>query len=152
MDETIFQALRGDHEVQRGIVDRLAKTQGDSLERRRLYAELKTELSAYAAAEERCFYVPLFGHDLTLGKARHSVAEHHELDELVEALDVLDFGSSGWLNQAHSLFERIEHHLREEEREVFQRAGKALGEAEVQQLGEAYQREMRQQRHKRHAA
>lgn len=152
MDQTIFEVLRGDHEVQRGIVERLAKTQGDSPERRRLYAELKAELSAHAAAEERCFYVPLFAHDLTLSKARHSVAEHHELDELIEALDALSFGSSGWLNQAHSLFERIEHHLREEEREVFQLAGKALADADKLRLAKAYQREMREQREKRDAA
>jgi hemerythrin-like domain-containing protein len=96
--------------------------------------------------------VPLFAHDLTLGKARHSVAEHHELDELIEALDALSFGSSGWLNQAHSLFERIEHHLREEEREVFQLAGKALADADKLRLAKAYQREMREQREKRDAA
>ena len=55
----IFEALRTSHETQRTLADHLIKTQGDSKERDTLFKELKRELAAHAAAEERFFYVPL---------------------------------------------------------------------------------------------
>ena len=40
----IFEALRADHDKQRELAAALIKTQGDSEERDKLFAELKTEL------------------------------------------------------------------------------------------------------------
>lgn len=145
MSSNIFEALRQDHEVQRTLIRQLAETQGDSPDRRRLFEQLRHALQAHAAAEERCFYVPLIDSDLTQDKARHSVAEHNEIDELLAELEDMDMSSSGWLNRARHLFERVEHHLAEEEQEVFQLAGKALDESSKRSLAREYQREMEQQ-------
>lgn len=143
---TIFEALREDHELQRALIRQLTRTEGDSVTRRRLFDTLKLELSAHAAAEERHFYVPLFESDMTQDQARHGVAEHHELDELVEELDGMDMASSGWLKRARHLFERVEHHLAEEEREFFPLAGKVLAERSKTTLAKDYRRETEQQR------
>ncbi len=148
----IFEALREDHEVQRELMSLLEETSGDSAARQRNFAELVRELAAHAAAEERCLYVPMINADLTQEKARHSVAEHHELDELVEELQGIGMDSSAWLTKARHLFERVEHHLREEEREVFQLAGKVLSEREKTSRAADYQREMKEQRETRLAA
>lgn len=138
MAGTIFEELRADHEKQRTLVDILVKTAGDSEGRRELFAKLRKELEDHAAAEERHFYVPLMEADLTQEKARHSVAEHHELDELLEKLEETDYSSSGWLPTAKKLAERLVHHLDEEEHEVFQMAGKVLDDAEQKELGAEY--------------
>ena len=61
----IFEALRISHVNQRAQADNLIQTQGDSAERVSLFSELKRELAAHAAAEERFFYVPLIAHDMT---------------------------------------------------------------------------------------
>lgn len=145
---TIFDVLRDDHDRQRDLLDRLLDTQGDSDDRRKLFGELKTELEAHAGAEERFFYVPLMEHDLTQDKARHSVAEHKELDDFVEQLDEYDMSAPQWLVTAKELAHRLTHHLDEEEREVFQMAGKALKETEKDELAASYQGDM----HRRRAA
>lgn len=142
----IFDALRSDHERQRDLVDRLLATEGDTPERRDLFGRLRAELEAHAGAEERFFYVPLMEHDLTQEKARHSVAEHKELDDFVEQLEAYDMGGSQWLQTAKELAHRLEHHLEEEEREVFQMAGKALSEPEKQQLAADYADDMDRRR------
>lgn len=142
----IFSALRRDHDLQRELICQLMLTEGDTPLRRQLYARLKQELAAHAAAEERCFYAELMQHDLTLGTSRHGVAEHHELDGLLDELDRTDMGSSGWLNRARHLFERIEHHLAEEERSVFQLAGKVMAERQKQDLAADYADAMHRQR------
>ncbi|WP_230969820.1 hemerythrin domain-containing protein [Nitrogeniibacter aestuarii] len=138
----IFEALREDHDTQRELADALIQTHGDSDKRDALFTRLKNELSAHADAEERHFYVPLMQHDLTQEKSRHSVAEHHELDELVEMLETTDASSPAWLVTAKKLHHKVFHHLAEEEHEVFQLAGKALSETQKESLAGAYRQEM----------
>lgn len=142
----IFEALRADHERQRSLAARLVETHGDSPERRDLFDRLKTELEAHAGAEERSFYVPLMEHDLTQDKARHSVAEHKELDDYVEQLESYDMSGPQWIQTAKQLAHRLEHHLDEEEREVFQMAGKVLTQREKDDLAVEYADDMDRRR------
>lgn len=135
---TIFEALRHDHEIQRALIAQLVDTVGASDERTTVFAQLKTELSAHADNEERYFYVPLMLEDLTQEKARHSVAEHKELDDFVEKLDEYKFEASQWLMTARDLEKRLIHHLDEEEHEVFQLAGKALADNKKTELAREY--------------
>lgn len=143
---TIFEALREDHGIQRELLENLLQTSGDSQERDRLYRQLRAELQYHAAAEERALYVPMMAIDLTQEKARHSVAEHHEIDEQLETLDATDYTSPAWLTQARKLSELVIHHLDEEEHEVFQLAGRGLAENQKTELAESYRQEMARQR------
>ena len=134
----IFEALRHDHDKQRELVDALIQTHGDTQQRHKLMDELKTELEEHAKFEERYFYNPLMFDDLTHEKARHSVAEHHEIDELIEQLEDTAMSSSAWLVAAKKLHHLVHHHLSEEEHEVFQLAGKALTEGQKESLAKQY--------------
>ena len=88
----------------------------------------------------------LMEHDDTQEKARHSVAEHKELDDYLEELDETDRSSSGWLSTAKKLAERLVHHLDEEEHEVFQMAGKVLDDPAKTALAGDYRAEMERRR------
>lgn len=143
---TIFEALREDHDLQRDLLEQLLQTSGDSQRRERLYHQLRAELQYHAAAEERALYMPMMAIDLTQEKARHSVAEHHEIDEQIETLDATDYASPGWLAHAKKLSELVIHHLDEEEHEVFQLAGKGLAEDQKTDLADAYRQAMAKQR------
>ena len=142
----IFEALSTSHETQRALADQLVRTQGDSKDRDLVFKELRAELSAHAAAEERFFYVPLIAHDMTQEPSRHGIAEHHEMDELVEKLEETDFSSPAWLATAKELHHKIYHHLKDEEQGVFQLAGKVLTEAEKISLAKDYEGEFVSQR------
>jgi len=82
----IFEALRVSHETQRELSAHLLASEPGTPERSRVFLELKRELLVHEAAEERCFYVPLFEHDTTVDAARHAISEHHQMDEMVEDL------------------------------------------------------------------
>ncbi len=138
----IFEALREDHEIQRSLLNELVETSGDTANRKYLFEKLKQELEIHADAEERFLYIPLIKHDSTQEKARHSIAEHHEIDELIERLENTNFDSTGWLTIAKSLQHKVEHHLKEEEHEVFQMAGKALSDKQKRALAENYRKDM----------
>lgn len=138
----LFEELRKDHQKQRTLVDILSKTHGDSEGRDEFFKKLRHELEIHADAEERYLYVPMIEHDMTQEKARHSIAEHHEMDELIEDLEETDYSSPGWIATAKKLEEKLIHHLDEEEQEVFQMAGKVMTEAQKSSLAKEYREAM----------
>ena len=144
----IFEALRVSHETQRSLADSLIATHGDSKQRDLVFTELKRELAAHAAAEERFFYVPLIAHDMTQEPSRHGIAEHHDMDKLIKELEDTDASSPGWLATAKALHHKVFHHLKDEEQGVFQLAGKVLTEAEKLSLAKGYEGEFVSQRTK----
>lgn len=141
---TIFEALRVSHDRQREFIDAVLLTTGDSEERREGYQRLKTELLAHETAEERHFYIPLMAHDNGVDLSRHAIAEHHEMDELLEKLDEIEMSSSSWLITARELGDKVLHHLEEEERRFFQMAGKLLNDKQKAELATQYNREFEQ--------
>lgn len=137
----IFEALRVSHDRQRQYIDQVLATQGDSTERRQAYKRLKEELYAHETAEERHFYIPLMAHDNGVDLSRHAIAEHHEMDEMLEKLDEIDMSSSAWLTTARALGDKVLHHLGEEEQRFFQMAGKLLTDKQKSELARKYDAE-----------
>ncbi|MCL6246953.1 hemerythrin domain-containing protein [Acinetobacter sp. ANC 4945] len=134
----IFEALRQSHEQQRALAEQLVQTSGDSPERRDLFERLKNELFAHAVGEDRYFYIPLMMTDSGLNITRHALAEHHEMDELLEQLTETEFSNPGWLAIAKKLSETVHHHLQEEEHGFFQQAGKILDDKQKEALAKQY--------------
>ncbi|WP_040279771.1 hemerythrin domain-containing protein [Psychroserpens damuponensis] len=134
----IFEAIREDHDIQRNLLDKLVKTSGDTKKRDELFKSLKTELQVHADAEERHYYKPLIDSDVMQDKARHGIAEHHEIDELIEKLEETDYDSSAWLKTAKDLKHKVEHHLEDEEHKFFQQSGKVLSDSQKISLATAY--------------
>jgi len=139
----IFEALRQDHEKQRLLLKILAETSGNTAARREYYEELKAQLESHAVAEERYFYSQLLEKDATVDLTRHGIAEHHEIDELLEKLDDTDMSSPAWLRHLKNLQDKVEHHLADEEQEFFQVAGKVLNGRQKSTLADGYRDEMK---------
>ncbi|KQT14352.1 hemerythrin domain-containing protein [Ramlibacter sp. Leaf400] len=137
----IFQALLQSHERQRAICKRLLSGIGDHNERKQALDELRSEMAAHETAEERAFYVPLIEHDDTVDEARHAIAEHHEMDEMVEELDKSKEGSAEWLEMMGKLVHKVGHHLQEEEQKFFPEAKKVLEPRQREELGALYLQE-----------
>jgi len=138
MSKTIYERIREDHDVQRTLIDLVGKTKGDSDGRRELFARLRAEAIAHAAVEERVLYSTLLAQELTRDKAGHSVQEHNEAEAIFAELADMDMSSPGWLRRFRTLADDLLHHMREEEQEVFQLAGKALSRAQETQMAQQY--------------
>ena len=137
----IFQALLVSHKLQRELYARLLASRPATKEREHVFRELKAELAAHETAEERCFYIPLMQHDQSVDLSRHAIAEHHEMDEMIEHLEQVDPHAAEWQECCKKLCDKIEHHLDEEEQKFFPQAGEVLGEQEKLQLGKDYEAE-----------
>jgi hypothetical protein len=138
----IFEAIRESHDLQRDLCRKLTASRGDMAVRELLFLQLKVELMAHAAAEERYLYVPLLMEDGGLDSSRHALHEHHQVDELLEDLSVNNKKKDGWIATAKTLSYKVRHHLKEEESKFFQVAGRLLSETKKKQLGSKYKREI----------
>lgn len=137
-DDNIYDALRESHEIQRSLCRKLLRAAPHSERRQEIYRELKVELAAHAAAEERFLYAPILMDDMGLDPSRHAMSEHHEIDELVEDLGKAQAQGGSWLAKAKKLSDEVRHHLREEEKKFFQVSGKILSEAQKQKFARQY--------------
>lgn len=141
MPETIYDALRESHEIQRSLCRKLVRAKPGTQQRISIFKELHTELAAHAAAEERFLYAPALMDDMGLDSSRHALHEHHQMDELVEDLHKADAEGGQWLAVARKLSHKVHHHLREEETKFFQVTGKILSQTAKVQLARKYRKD-----------
>lgn len=141
MPDSIYDALRESHELQRALLRRLLRSRAGTQARVALFTQVRIELAAHEAAEERYLYAPMLMDDAGLASTRHALHEHHGIDELVEDLQSLDPAGSAWLDKARELSHEVHHHLREEERKFFQVSGKVLGATQKTRLAGQYRRD-----------
>ena len=134
----IFDLLKEDHDSHRKLLRKIAKTQGDSEDRRALYTEFREEVTAHANAEEQSLYAEMLSRPELQEDGRHSVAEHKELDDLMAELDDTDMSSSGWLQKFKTLHHDYEHHIDEEEQEMFPAADEEFAAKCDKRLSEIY--------------
>jgi hypothetical protein len=143
MPGTIYDALRESHVLQRSLCRKLLQSPPHSERRIALFTDLRVELAAHAAAEERFLYAPILMQDAGLDSSRHALHEHHEIDEIVEDMQVVDKAGAGWMARARKLSQKVHHHLREEEKKFFQVSGKLLDDAQKRRLAHRYRQDYR---------
>lgn len=131
----IYTEIKADHDTHRTLLDKIADTTGDSADRRKWWNEFYHDVKSHAAAEEETFYSKLISKTWGQDAARHSVHEHQQLDDLMEELNGADMASSGWLNKFNTLKHDYEHHMDEEEDEVFTRAKEVIDDNEIEGYG-----------------
>jgi hypothetical protein len=138
-DARIFADLKADHDRHREMLAKLAGTSGDSAERRALFEAFRIEVSAHAAAEEESLYAAMLARPELRDEARHSVAEHKEIDDFLAALVETDMSSPGWLARFREMRHRYEHHIDEEEKDMFPAAAKDLPKSEQDRIAKVFE-------------
>ncbi len=122
----IYTRLKKDHEKQRELCETLAATQSGSDNRAKLWEELKLELETHALAEEQVFYSAMMKKPDGTEEARHSVAEHKEMTDLIAELDAMDQSADIWIKKFKKLKHDVLHHVDEEEADIFPVARKLI--------------------------
>ena len=135
---SIFDVLKADHDEHRRMLATICATLGQ--ERADAFEAFRVEVSAHAAAEEQSLYAAMLGDAETQDDARHSVAEHKEVDDLLGELQGLDPHDSEWLPRFEKLRHRYEHHIEEEEDEMFPAAEEHFSGGKAEELGAKFDR------------
>jgi hypothetical protein len=144
--DNIYEALRESHTTQRTLCRRLSRMKPDDPRAQATFEALRIELAAHAAAEERFLYAQILFDDMGLKSSRHALAEHHEIDECVEALQEARNQPDAWPALVRKLSHEVHHHLREEEKKFFQLSGKILSDKQKVGLATRYRRDLNRMR------
>jgi iron-sulfur cluster repair protein YtfE (RIC family) len=142
-----FALLKADHEKVAGILETIGDTTERAVKGRdELFAQLKAELDLHAMIEEEIFYPALEETDEARDITLEAYEEHRIVKQLLAELEAEPKDTEEWTAKFMVLKENIEHHVEEEEGELFKKARQALSEEEIETLGEQLQDAKQQNR------
>lgn len=139
----LFGRLVEDHDRHRALIAMIQDSEPKSSARKKLFLEFTRETKAHAAAEEQALWSTVLRDPQTTDDARHAVAEHKQIDDLLADLAARDMSAPGWLKRFEKLKEKYLHHIREEEQEQFVAAEKHLSAADITHLKSVFERRKR---------
>jgi hemerythrin-like domain-containing protein len=134
-----FNLLKADHRKVEELFSQLESASGQA--KMRVFEQIKTELELHTHIEEKFFYPalekPKQTHELTL----EAYEEHDVVKKLLQQMSRAKSATEEWEAQGKVLQENVEHHVEEEENELFPKAEAALSEEDIETLGEQMEAE-----------
>ncbi|MCH4876420.1 hemerythrin domain-containing protein [Pseudomonas sp. TMW22090] len=131
--------LKADHERVKSILTQLSESTERGVKKRtELLAKLEMEITIHTRLEEEVLYP---AYKKAGGKEQEIMyyeakEEHRTVDSLVlPDLKATDPSTPEFSGRVKVVKELLEHHIEEEEQEMFPEASKLLGKAELEELG-----------------
>jgi hypothetical protein len=131
-----IQLLKDDHEKMKKLLSEAEQTTEQAVKtREELFTTIKEELTVHETIEEEIFYPALKDHPKTKEIALEAYEEHHVVDMVMAEIEEVAFDDETWAAKFKVMKENIEHHIEEEEKEMFKQARDAFEQQELEDLG-----------------
>jgi iron-sulfur cluster repair protein YtfE (RIC family) len=131
-----FELLKQDHKKVAGIFEKLEPTtERAEKTREELFTQLKQELTVHTTIEEQIFYPAIKDADETHEITLEAFEEHAVVKQLLSELEADPKDTEEWKAKLTVLKENVEHHVEEEETEMFPKAKKVLSAEQIEELG-----------------
>lgn len=115
----VIDLLTADHNRMRGLIARFQNVERDG-DRSVLAATIIDQLQTHMVAEEKVFYRSVRGRSEDIdGDVDEGLEEHHVATLLIEEIETLEPNSDRWVAKMTVLIESVEHHVDEEEEDLF---------------------------------
>jgi hemerythrin-like domain-containing protein len=132
-----LQLLKTDHDkVKKLLNEGDATTERAEKTRTELFATIKRELTVHEEIEEKIFYPALRDHPKAKDIVLEAYEEHNVVDTIMSELEQTDVTDETWAAKFTVMKENLEHHIEEEEGEMFKQARQVFEVAELQELGD----------------
>ena len=129
--------LKEDHDKVKKMLDELESTTERGVKtREQLFTKVRQELEVHETIEEQIFYPALKNHPKTKEIALEAYEEHHVVDTIMAEIGDLAYDDETWGAKFTVMKENLEHHIEEEEGEMFKQAKQVFDKDELTQLGE----------------
>ena len=128
--------LKKDHElVKKLLAEGEETTERAEKTRTELFARLKSELQIHERIEEEVLYPALKNNPRSEEIAYEAYEEHHVVDVILEELEATPTSAPEWLAKFTVAKENLQHHIEEEEKELFPKARQILSDDELERMG-----------------
>jgi hypothetical protein len=129
--------LKADHDkVKKMLAEGENTTERGEKTRTELFETLKAEMMLHERIEEEIFYPALKEHPKAKDIVLEGYEEHHVVDEIMGELEATPVTDETWGAKFTVMKENIEHHIEEEEGDMFKQARQVFDADELEQLGE----------------
>ena len=138
-----FELLKQDHDE----VDMLlkqCKEAGADKKGMEVFKKLARSLTVHAKVEEAVFYPKFREQEELSSLVEEAYEEHHAVEEMLEEMAQMSPGDEEWESKLKELKQNIEHHVKEEEQELFPKASKLISKEEAAELGETIAEEKKE--------
>jgi hemerythrin superfamily protein len=128
--------LKKVHAKVQGLLNKLEKS-NDRDKQRNIFAQIDSDLQIHTRIEEEIFY-PAFKTAVKTSESNlyfEAVEEHHVVDMVLPEMRTSRLSKEIFAAKAKVLKDLVEHHIEEEENEMFPKARKALGSRQLADLG-----------------
>ena len=138
-----FQLLKNDHKIVSGLFDQIESASGQA--KTQLFTRLKSELDVHALIEEKIFYPALENKKESREITLEAYEEHKVVKDLLGELATGSAADEEWDAKLKVLRENVDHHVEEEEGELFDKADDVLSDEDIERLGEEMEAEKARQ-------
>ena len=132
----VFEMLIKEHQKAKEMIAGLEDGEGSS--RDGVFAQLKDALDMHMRFEEVVVYPEMKKLEELKDRVPEAVEEHAEGKALLRKLDTVDKGNEDWLATLEKLSAALEHHISEEEEEIFPTAREQLGTEKSDEMADKY--------------
>ena len=129
-----LKLLEQDHRKVK-ILFREAKDAKDSAQKKQIFDKIDTELEIHTHIEEIVFYPAIQKRDEFKEMVAEALQEHEEAKTLIDELEDLNAEEDEFKSTLEELIDAVEHHIEEEEGEMFPKLRGLINQVELDQLG-----------------
>jgi|SRR6478672_5391736 hemerythrin superfamily protein len=130
-----LELLKQDHQAVKDLFGQLDDAE-DTKQRKRLFDQIDTQLNIHAHIEETVFYPEIQKIDELKDMVEEALEEHQEVKTLLEEIEGLDPEAEQFSASLEELMENVEHHVAEEEDEMFPKVRERCDQATLDRLGD----------------
>jgi hypothetical protein len=131
-----LELLKADHDkVKKLLTEGDETTERAEKTRTELFATIKRELTIHEEIEEKIFYPALRDHPKAKDIVLEAYEEHNVVDMVMRELEQTDVTDETWAAKFTVMKENLEHHIEEEEGEMFKQARSVFEPSELTELG-----------------
>ena len=128
--------LKDDHRrVEKLLAEIKDTSEDDAAKRRELFVRFTAEMQAHEIIEEEILYPALKDHPRAKEVVLEGYEEHHVVDTIMDELNDVAFDDETWAAKFSVMKENIEHHIEEEEEDMFEKAEDIFDSGELDRLG-----------------
>lgn len=136
----IYEILKNDHDELKALLEELVSLSDKDDYRTILIGQIQQALVPHSRAEESVFYNAMRMLAPETSQIMHGFQEHIEAEAILRTLEAADKINADWKKLARKLKKGIEHHISEEENEIFAIGKKMFTDAEAESIGASFQK------------